>query len=125
MWCSSEHSKRGLQNLYCQIFQSSLSRIERRFRKAGHVREFARSGRSSTFENKKLNVNLSIEENSQPTQETWSGNGIGNAFVRGILKKKRYHPYKIELIRELNEGNLGRRLEIGETIMNICNSEEF
>jgi len=109
-----------------QITQSTVSRVERKFREAGHVRDLPRSGRPSISDNKKLNVVLSIEENPhKPTHEIALNNEMGKSSVIRILKKEKYHPYKIKLIHELNEDDSDRRLEFCETLMNICNNDRF
>lgn len=109
-----------------QISQSAVSRVERKFRESGHVRDLPKSGRPSISENKKLNVILTIQENPhKPTQEVALDNDVAKTSVRKILKQEKYHPYKIKLIHELNEDDPDRRLEFCETIMNICNNDRI
>jgi Transposase. len=109
-----------------QITRSTVSKIERKFREAGHVRDLPRSGRPSVSDDKKLNVLLSIEENPhKATQEIALDNEIAKASVRKILKSENYHPYKLKLIHELNEDDSDRRLEFCETLMNFCNNDHL
>lgn len=124
------------QNEVCEMFnikypgnrisQSTVSRIERKFREVGHVRDLPRSGRPPIPQNKKLDIVLSIEENPhKPTQEIALDNEIGKTTVRRILKKEKYHAYKVKLIHELNEDDPERRLEFCELLMNLANNDPF
>ncbi|KAJ8962597.1 hypothetical protein NQ318_000990 [Aromia moschata] len=40
--------------------------------------------------------------------------------VLRILRKQNYHPYKFQLVQELNEDDPDRRLQFCETMMNLC-----
>lgn len=109
-----------------EISQSAVSKIEKKFRESGHVRDLPRSGRPSISEDKKLNMILAIEENPhKATQELALDHEVGKSSVKRILKKEKYHPYKIKLIHELNEDDPDRRIEFCETLMNICNNDHL
>ncbi|KAJ8940466.1 hypothetical protein NQ318_000570 [Aromia moschata] len=48
-----------------------------------------------------------------------SENEVSQTTVLRILRKENYHPYKFQLVQELNEDDPDRRLQFCETMMNL------
>ncbi|KAK5649575.1 hypothetical protein RI129_000604 [Pyrocoelia pectoralis] len=46
-------------------------------------------------------------------------NNVSQATVLNVLKKEKYHPYKLHLVHELSEDDFDRRLQFCEQILNI------
>ncbi|KAJ8961650.1 hypothetical protein NQ318_021247 [Aromia moschata] len=62
-----------------------------------------------------------MEENPQSTSTlVASENEVSQTTVLRILRKENYHPYKFQLVQELNEDDPDRRLQFCETMMNLC-----
>lgn len=105
------------------ISQSTVSRIERKYRELGHVRDAARQGRPKIDENIQQDIILSAVENPHCTVRGLSRDfGIGKSSVSNIFKKVKYHPYKVRLIHELAEDDFDRRTEFCEYMMNQNNN---
>lgn len=51
-------------------------------------------------------------------------NDVSKFAVLKLLKKEKYHPYKIQLVQELNDDDPDRRLQFCETIMNLHHANE-
>ncbi|KAJ8934736.1 hypothetical protein NQ318_001557 [Aromia moschata] len=49
------------------IIQSTVSKVESKFRETGHVKDLPKSGRPKITQDKKIDIVLSIEENRQST----------------------------------------------------------
>ena len=43
---------------------------------------------------------------------------VSRKSIQTILKMENFHPHKIHLVQELNEGDFDRRVEFTEIIMN-------
>ncbi|KAJ8955433.1 hypothetical protein NQ318_003531, partial [Aromia moschata] len=84
------------------ITQSTVSKIESKFRETGDVKDLAKLGRPKITQDKNIDIVLSMEENPQISQTT----------VLRILRKENYHPYKLQLVQELNEDDPDRRLHV-------------
>ncbi|KAJ8936324.1 hypothetical protein NQ318_007173 [Aromia moschata] len=80
------------------VSQSTVSRIERKYRELGHVRDAPRQVRQVSRD---LN--------------------IGKSSVSNIFKKVKYHPYRVRLIHELAEDDFDRRTEFCEYMMDHNN----
>ncbi|KAJ8956559.1 hypothetical protein NQ318_019283 [Aromia moschata] len=97
------------------VSQSTVSRIERKYRELGHVRDAPRQGRPKINENVQQDVILSALEN--PSIDL----NIGKSSVSNIFKKVKYHPYRVRLIHELAEDDFDRRTEFCEYMMDHNN----
>ncbi|KAJ8962824.1 hypothetical protein NQ318_001224 [Aromia moschata] len=103
------------------ITQSTVSKIEFKFRETGDVKDLPKSGRPKITQDKKIYIVLSMEENPQSTSTlVASENEVSQTTVLRILRKENYHPYKLQLVQELNEDDPDRRLQFCETMMNLC-----
>jgi len=77
------------------------------------IKDPSRLGRSSSASNKcrKINGCLSFTENLDRTAQEHEVNKIS---IHNILKKKKFYPYKIRLVHELNENDFNRCVEFCE-----------
>ncbi|KAJ8944162.1 hypothetical protein NQ318_013402 [Aromia moschata] len=99
-----------------------VSRIERKYRELGHVRDAPRQGRPKINENVQQDVILSALENPHCTVRQVSRDlNIGKSSVSNIFKKVKYHPYRVRLIHELAEDDFDRRTEFCEYMMDHNN----
>lgn len=104
------------------ISQSTVSKIEKKFRETGHVKHIANAGRPKINENVKLNVLLSTEENPHiMSRQIAANNEVSQRSVLRILKTEKYHPYKVQLVQELSEDDPDRRLQFCEIMQDLCN----
>ncbi|KAJ8952093.1 hypothetical protein NQ318_011010 [Aromia moschata] len=104
------------------VSQSTVSRIERKYRELGHVRDAPRQGRPKINENVQQDVILSALENPHCTVRQVSRDlNIGKSSVSNIFKKVKYHPYRVRLIHELAEDDFDRRTEFCEYMMDHNN----
>lgn len=100
------------------ISQSTVSKIERKYREFGHVRDKPRSGRPQIDQIVKENVVLSaIEDPHVTVRQLANEYNIAKSSVSKIFKKVKYHPYKIRLLHELAEDDFDRRLQFCEDFM--------
>ncbi|KAJ8960579.1 hypothetical protein NQ318_013868 [Aromia moschata] len=91
------------------------------FRENGDVKDQPKSGRSKITQYKNIDNMLSFEENPQSTSTlVASENEVSQTTVLCILRKENYHPYKFQLVQELNEDDPDRRQQFFETMMNLC-----
>ncbi|KAJ8946018.1 hypothetical protein NQ318_023265 [Aromia moschata] len=102
------------------ITQSTVNKIEFKFRETGDVKDLPKSGRPKITQDKKIDIVLSMEENPQSTSIlVASENEVSQTTVLCILRKENYHPYKFQLVQELNEDDPDRRLQFCETMMDL------
>ncbi|KAJ8950186.1 hypothetical protein NQ318_003175, partial [Aromia moschata] len=94
------------------ITQSTVSKIESKFRETGDVKYLPKCGRPKITRDKKIDIVLSMEENPQSTSTlVASENEVSQTTVLRILRKENYHPYKFQLVQELNEDDPDRQLQ--------------
>ncbi|KAJ8961926.1 hypothetical protein NQ318_021545 [Aromia moschata] len=97
------------------VSQSTVSRIERKYRELGHVRDAPRQGRPKINENVQQDVILSALENPHCTVRQVSRDlNIGKSSVSNIFKR-------VRLIHELAEDDFDRRTEFCEYMMDHNN----
>lgn len=116
-------------NLYPErdpITRTVVSKTLRRFNMSGNVRNLSKPGRPTTVtsQNEALDIAIMLEENPQTsTPEIARARNISRRSVARILKREKYHPYKIQLVQELSEDDFDRRIEFCERLMEICNND--
>ncbi|KAJ8957005.1 hypothetical protein NQ318_012172 [Aromia moschata] len=94
------------------ITQSAVNKIESKFRETGDVKDLPKSGRPKITQVKKIDIVLSMEDNTQSTSTlVASENEVSQMTVLRILRKEKYHPYKFQLVQELNEDDPDRQLQ--------------
>ena len=90
-----------------QISRSTVSRLVAGYDESGSV-----AGHPSTSKETKLNILLEIEENHHlSTRQLALNHNVSQISVVRLLKKEKYHPYKVQLIHELNEDDPDRHLQ--------------
>lgn len=106
------------------ISQSTVSKIEKKFRETGHVRDLPKGSRKPVPENKKLDVLLAFEENPHTSsRQVALDNDLGHSTILRTLKKEKWHPYKVTLVQELMEDDFDRRVEFCEFMMEKNNRD--
>lgn len=108
-----------------------------KFRESGSVKNKKRQG-----ENPVLNepVELAVlgqvaMDSTMSTRQLAVATGVSRTSVQRVLKKYKFHPYKIQLLQELNDDDFDRRLQFCEIVteranhnanflFNICFSDE-
>lgn len=105
------------------ISRSTISKIERKYAESGDVRDIPKPGRPKISEDTKINVLLSVEENfNKPSRIAAGEHDISQRSVLRLLKSEKYHPYKIQLIQELNDDDPDRRIQFCERVMDLCHA---
>lgn len=104
------------------ISQATVSRIERKFRETGHVRDSSKAGPNVQInEEAQLDVLLSVEEDPhKSTRQMAREHNVSQASVLRLLKQQKMHPYKVIPVHELMERDGDRRLQFCEIILNRC-----
>lgn len=104
------------------IVRSTVSKLVRKFRETGNVKDMPKSGRpkSVTNHDKVLDVLVSVMDNPiTSTTQLALDNAISQSSVVRILKKNKQKPYKIHLLHELNEDDPDRRMQFCATMMEM------
>lgn len=103
------------------ISRSTVSRIVSKFTETGSVKDLPRQGRPKIPDDKKLNVLLEVEDNPHTsTRQIALNHDIDHSSVVKLLSKEKFHPYKPQLIHELNEDDPDRRLQFCEEFQLRC-----
>lgn len=104
------------------VNQSTISRILNKFTDTGSVQNIKGRGRQKIGEDTQLDVMLDVTENPQSSVRNLARHhGISHSTVWRLLRKEKFHPYKIKLLHELNEDDPDRRLNFCETMMERLN----
>ncbi|KAJ8916353.1 hypothetical protein NQ315_005050 [Exocentrus adspersus] len=94
------------------ISQGSVSKIYAQYRDLSHVRDVNRQRQPRINEEDKLNVLLEYQEHPvTPTRKVARKHGVSHTTVRKWLKEAKMHPYKIQLMHELNEDDPDRKVD--------------
>lgn len=107
------------------ISQSTVSRIQNKFNEYGHVRDVKRSGRpSSTNEDMELDILLTVKEDPHSSLTKLQATvDLSKTTLWRLLRRNKYHPYKVQPLQELTEGDGERRLQFCEEINNFCDED--
>ncbi|KAJ8963254.1 hypothetical protein NQ318_018720 [Aromia moschata] len=83
------------------ITQSTLSKIESKFREIGDIKDLPESGRPKITQDKNIEIVLSMEENPQSTSSTLvaSENEVSQTTVLRTLRKKTIIPTNFSLCK--------------------------
>lgn len=109
-----------------QISRSLVTKTLQRYNRSGSVANLPKSGRPKTATNEDVaqDIAVSLEENHHLSSiELGNMHEISRRSVIRILKREKYHPYKIRLVHELAEEDFDRRLQFCEILMDICNRD--
>lgn len=102
------------------ITQSTVSKIEKKFREFGHVRDLQKRGRPAINEDVRLDILLDLQEDPhKPSRAVAADHNISQGSVITLLKKQKWHPYKLSLLQALNEDDPDRRTEFCEVMRNM------
>lgn len=108
------------------ISQSTVSKIERRYRTMGHVRDVPRERPPKIDEETRLNVLLQIEEHPvTPARQLARLHQVSHTSVLKLFKEVKMHPYKMQSVQELNEEDFDRRLEFCEQMMGLIDGGQI
>ncbi|KAJ8911641.1 hypothetical protein NQ315_005986 [Exocentrus adspersus] len=100
------------------ISQGTVSKIYTQYRDLGHVRDVKRQRQPRINEEDKLNLLLEYQEHPvTPARKVAREHGVSHTTVRKWLKDAKMHPYKIQLVHELNEDDPDCRVEYCERMM--------
>lgn len=105
------------------INQSCVAKIVKKYAETGHVKTKPKTGRrkSVTIGNTALNVLLAVQElPHSSTRDLRRDFDISQTSVCRLLKKEKYHPYKVTLVQQLDYEDFDRRMEYCERIMARC-----
>lgn len=106
------------------ISQSTVSRIENKFRDLGHVRDKPKTGRQAALdEDRQLDALLMVQENPHSTLVGVASqlNTSKNAVFR-LLHRLKFHPYKVQLVQELSDDDFDRRGQFCQIMMDLSNA---
>lgn len=119
-----------------QIGRKFLRKLISKFQETGSVKDAPRSGRPKIGEDVKVQVLAEMVVNpQQSTKHVADACNISRTSVKKILKRHKFHPYKMKILHELTEDDPDRRLEFCEImseritrnpnyLRNICFSDE-
>ncbi|KAJ8912480.1 hypothetical protein NQ315_014580 [Exocentrus adspersus] len=94
-----------------QIHRSTVGRILQKYRFSGHVKDLPRTGRPPVPDDVQLDVLLTVAVNPHvSTRQVGLDLQISHMTAHRILKREKYHPYKLRLIYELAEDDFDRQL---------------
>lgn len=108
------------------ISQSTVSKIEKKFRDHGTVKNLPKTGRPVTVltEDVQLDILLEIEDNPHSTSRNIALDyNLSHTSVLKLLKMEKFHPYKVTLVHELSETDFDLRQEFCERMTDICNRD--
>lgn len=107
-------------NLYPEfhITQSTVSKIWHKFQDTGSVKDLPKTGRATALNNEESeNVMLAVVENPHVSVRQIARDcNTSKSTVHSVLKKEKWHPYKVCVVQELFADDLDRRLEFCEEI---------
>jgi transposase len=108
---------------------NAISETVTRFKETGNVNDKARSGRPKTSLSEDKIIDVLAMFTRSPVKSVRKGAaeaGISKSSVYQILKKHKWHPFKVHLIQELNDDDFDRRLQFCTWAQeHIDNDEHF
>lgn len=108
------------------ISRCTVSRVIKKFRQTGNVKNLPKSGRpiTATGGEKALNIMLSVEENPRQSLRKLADDfDICPKSVSNLFKKEKLYPYKVHLSQELSENDFDHRVEFCENMQERCNND--
>ena len=97
-----------------QVSRSTVSKTLGRFNETGNVRNRQRTGRSKSIAKDEnfFNIMSDVTKNTKTSVLQLALNHkMNRGSVQKILKREKYHTYKINLLQELSEDDFDRRIE--------------
>lgn len=104
------------------IRQSTISKILKKYREHGNVKNLPKTGRKSVLsEDNKLNIALALQEYPHTSLNNLAKDEPFHASsIYRFLKKEHYYPYKVCYVQELLENDPEKRLQFCENMMRFC-----
>lgn len=97
------------------ISRQYLRQLIQKFQTTGSVGNAKRSGRPSLPEDKQIEIVAQLIINPmQPTSRVAAECEVSPKSVQRVLKRSKFHPYKLKMLHELTEDDPDRRLEFCE-----------
>src|SRR6202042_2575462 len=97
------------------ITRKYLRELVQKFQTTGHVNNAKRSGRPSLAEEKQIEIVAQMIVNPlQPTSLVAAECEVSSKSVQRVLKRNKFHPYKLKILHELTEDDPDHRLEFCE-----------
>lgn len=109
------------------ISKTTVCRVVKHFEQTGNVKNSPKSGRPSTTTcgDKALDILLSIEENpKQSTRKLADEFDVSKQSVGNLLRKTKFHPYRIQSTQELSDDDFDRRAQFCEVMQERCNEDD-
>lgn len=105
------------------IGQSTVSRVASKWRTSRTIKDNAKSGRPGISEEKKINILLSLQEDSH-SSSTQLGRDydIHQTTVSKFLQKEKFHPYKPVFVQELLDDDPDRREQFCEIMIELTDN---
>jgi transposase len=102
------------------ISQSTVSRVASKWRTSRTIKDSVKSGRPGISEEKKINILLSLQEDSH-SSSTQLGRDydIHQTTVSKFLQKEKFHPYKPVFVQELLDDDPDRRDQFCEIMIEL------
>ena len=92
-----------------------------KFRETGTVENARKSDRPSVNDDTKLDVLLAFEGDAHTSVRKVSRDfDVSKTTVHKVLKLVTWHPFKIQLLQELNDDDPDRRIQFCGAIMDNC-----
>lgn len=118
------------------VHHSYVRDLVRKFQQSGSVANRKRNNADFQQEGREVAVLGHVAmDHTLSTRKLATESGVSRSTIQRILKKHKFHPYKISLVQELNEDDNDRRLQFCETmsdriinnpnlLFNVCFSDE-
>lgn len=105
------------------VTRKYLRTLVNKFRLSGSISDAPRSGRPPLGEDKQFEIVAQfIEDPQQSTRSVANICDVSQGSVVRLLKKNKFHPYKIQLVQELNEDDPDRRLQFCEEMESLISA---
>lgn len=126
---NERHPGRNVSHVYVRD-------LVRKFQETGSVANKRRQGPKILDEEMQVEVLGQVANNPEvSTRQLASITGISRTSVRRVLKRHKFHPYKMKILQELGDDDPDRRIQFCETMTdkiqqeptltkNICFSDE-
>lgn len=103
------------------LSQATVSKIHAQFREYGHVKPLRRTPHFID-ENVKVNILLAFQEDpTTSTRQVARENDVSHSTVLRCVKAEKMHPYKLQHVQELIDGDSDRRLQFCEQMLHMLN----
>lgn len=106
------------------ISRSYLRKLLNKLQATGTLKDAPRSGRPPLSEEKKVEIVAEMVINpTQSTSAVAESCGVSSKSVQRVLKKEKFHPYKMKILHALTEDDPDRRVEFCEWLTRTIEGE--